>query len=134
MKKIQALANFLGEDQEEINQSSYNENLFEYGNQEYLVLTDEEADEEVKEYIKETLWAFNASFLADETDMPKEIFEALQPKCEGANEAILKLVEKTCGLDEFVESAVQSDGRGHFLSTYDGEENEEEKYFIYRTN
>lgn len=34
--KMKALAEFLGVEEEEIKQSSYNENLFEYGNQEYL--------------------------------------------------------------------------------------------------
>ena len=29
-------------------------------------------------------------------------------------------------IDEFVEDAVSAFGRGHFLSSYDGEENEEE--------
>ena len=40
--------------------------------------------------------------------------------------------------DHFVQDAVSSDGRGHFLSGYDGAENEEKVdgvwYFIYRTN
>lgn len=134
-EKIIALANFLEEsDHEEINVSSYNKNLFEYGNQEYLVVTDEEADEETEEYIKESVWSFNASFLADQTDMPKEIFEALQSKYEDGNNAVLKLIEKTCGIDEFVKEAVQLDGRGHFLSSYDGNENEEGRFFIYRKN
>ena len=37
-------------------------------------------------------------------------------------------------MDEFIEDAISSDGRGHFLSPYDGEENEEGDYFIYRIN
>ena len=37
--KMKALAEFLGVEEEEIKQSTYNENLFEYRNQEYLVCT-----------------------------------------------------------------------------------------------
>ncbi len=53
---------------------------------------------------------------------------------ERSNDAVLSLVERTCGLDDFVEDAVSADGRGHFLSHYDGEENEQGEYFIYRLN
>ena len=31
-------------------------------NESYMVLTDEEADEKVKEYIRDSVWAFNSSF------------------------------------------------------------------------
>jgi hypothetical protein len=56
-------------------------------------------------------------------------------KCEGANDAILALIEKTDGgLDGFVEEAISADGRGHFLSSYDGNENHESGFYIYRTN
>jgi hypothetical protein len=41
-------------------------------------------------------------------------------------------------IDEFVEDAIRYDGYGHFLSPYDGEENEIEvdgaTYYVYRTN
>ena len=56
-------------------------------------------------------------------------------KCEGANDAILALIKKTDGgLDGFVEDAISADGRGHFLSSYDGDENEENGFYIYRTS
>lgn len=102
----------------------------------YLVLTEDEAEEKLVEHVEETLWAFNASFLSNMTDMPQEVFEALQPQCEGANEAILAIVEKTCGIEELAEEAVRWDGRGHFLSPYDGHEIEisvgEDYYYCYR--
>ena len=70
--------------------------------------------------------------------MPEEIFSALSEKCESGNTAILALVEKTCGLDALVDSAVKADGYGHFLSSYDGKEGRVsvggENYFIYRIN
>ena len=106
----------------------------------YMVLTDEEADEKAADYIKESLWAFNATFLADMTDIPYEAFKAIADngKCESNNEAIERIINKTCGMDEFVQAAVNADGRGHFLSGYDGNENEETlegiTFYIYRTN
>ena len=54
-------------------------------------------------------------------------------KYDDANDTILALIDD---FDEFVSDAISADGRGRFLSYYDGEENEEvvngETYFIYR--
>lgn len=136
-QKIEALANFLEVDKEEINQSNYNENLFEYGNQEYLVLTDDEADEATKEYIEESVWSFKTDFIIQHSDAldydeaSRDIVKAILEKCEAGNEALKKLIDD---MDEFVEDAIDSDGRGAFLATYDSNENEEGEYFIYRTN
>ena len=58
--KIAELAEYLGCDADEIEVSSWNDLIFEYGNQEYLVLTDEEADEHVESYLLDDLWAFRA--------------------------------------------------------------------------
>lgn len=98
----------------------------------WSILTDEEANEQVKEYIAQSCVYFNATFLADMTDLPEEVFEALQDKCN--EEACLKIIEQTCGLDDFVEEAIRYDGRGHFLNSYDGHEYEVGQYFIYRHN
>lgn len=117
-----------------IEESSYTPNEYEAEGNTYLVLTDEEADEAAREGIAESLWAFNASFLAEQTELPEEVFTALQDKCEDANETFRKLVDTTCGLDSFVSEAVSSDGRAHFLNTYDGHEWQEGEFYIYRTN
>jgi hypothetical protein len=112
----------------------------EFDNDDYLVLTDEEADEKAKEYITDSLWAFNPSFLANMTDFDEEIFQAIADngKCESNNDVIYNTIQKTCGINDFVEAAVQADGRGHFMSSYDGNENEEtvqgETFYIYRQN
>ena len=109
--------------------------IYSFGHEEYMILTDDEADEKVAEYIKETVWAFNPSFLSCHSGIDEDVFKLLQEKCESANEAILKLIKD---FDHFVEDAIASDGRGHFLSGYDGEENDHEHdnetYYIYRTN
>lgn len=138
MSKIESLAEFLRVDQEDIEVSSYDKNLFEYGNQEYLVLTDNEADERCKEQIEESLWAFNTDFILEHSNLSewnertKQAFKKMQSElCEDANEIVKAIITD---LDEFVSDAIAADGRGHFLAGYDGEENEQDKYFIYRTN
>ena len=117
--------------------------IYSFDGEEYMILTDDEADEKVAEYIKDSVWAFNPSFLSSHSDIDEGVFKLLQDKCESANEAVLKLIKD---FDKFVEDAVGTDGRGHFLSSYDGEENEiglfkffcpeynNETYYIYRTN
>ena len=131
-----ALAAYLGIEAEDITEASYGKNQFDADGAEYLVLTDDEADEHATEYIKDSLWAFNPSFLAGETGIDQDVYDALvkNDKCESNNDAVYSLVKATCGLDTLVESAISADGRGHFMSSYDGEENEEGQFFIYRTN
>jgi hypothetical protein len=90
----------------------------------HLILTDEEADERTAESIRQSAWAFNASFLVGylPEGVGTEVIEALQPQCEGANDAILAMIGER--FDEFVADAISADGRGHFLAGYDGNENE----------
>lgn len=95
-----------------------------YG-REYAVGTDDEAEQAARDYIENTLWAFNADFLAGQTDLPVEVFTALQGKYEDSNDTLRTLIERSDdGLDGFVDEAISADGRGHFLSGYDGRENE----------
>ena len=120
----------------------YSEEILTLGNKEYLVLTDNEADEKVTEEIKNSLWAFNASFILSECGLDlsgEESLKQMQERnCEDANDFILSLVEKCCGLDKFVEAAISADGRGHYLDQYSGNENEvvlnNETFYIYRIN
>lgn len=132
--RIHALAAHLGRDVEEL-EPGYGDEI-ELGRESYRVLTDAEADAAVVEYVRDTLWAFDASFLASETGLPSEMFEALQHRCEGANDAFLTVIERSeGGLEGFAESAVSSDGRGHFLAGYDGYEVDlGSDLYAYRTN
>ena len=104
-----------------------------------FALTDEEADQAACDYIEQAVWAFNSDFLQDMTGIPQEMFEAVQDKCEGANDAITACIEATCGMESFVDNAIDADGRGHFLSCYDSQEVEFEKEdgsfgYAYRIN
>jgi hypothetical protein len=87
------------------------------------------------EYIKESVWAFKPEFLAAHAldGIDAEVIKAIQDnnRCEGNNKALTALVKD---IDYLVHDAVKCDGRGHFMNTYDGEENEMGEYFIYRLN
>jgi len=112
---------------------------YEYIDDNYLVLTKEEADEAAKEYIEENVWAFNASFITDHSKLPCEaieIVQAFQEKYEdAANETILALIGD---FDKFVSDAISAYGRGHFMDSYDGREHgvniDGTYYYVYRMN
>lgn len=133
MTKKEALAKFLEIETDEVEANQYNGEILEADGGEYLVCTDEEADEEAKEKILDLIWAFNPEFLRAHLPdgMTEDVIKAIQTTCEGANEPLKAMIKD---LDHFVEDAIGADGRGHFISSYDGEENEEDVYFIYRVN
>ena len=103
---------------------------------EYLIVDDYLADRLVTEYIEDSLWAFNSDFLSSVTGFDKTIFDDISRLGEDSNGAITALIKSSRGIDEVVSEAIACDGRGHFLSSYDGEEIEilvgDEIYFAYR--
>ena len=113
----------------------YDENNFDTDYGEYLVVTDDEAYEECKECIEQSLWVFNSWFLSNHSEVSEEVFKKLSELYEDSNDAIKSLI---IDFDEFVENAISADGRGHFMNSYDGNEYEEKVgdtwYYIYRTN
>ena len=135
--KVQALKLFLDIDENDIEDISWTDHLdpFTYGNSEYLILTDDEADDKAKEYILDTLWAFTPQFLSSHSGIDESVFKCLQEQYETANDPILRLIKD---VDHFVDDAIACDGRGHFISSYDGEEAYEnyanETFYIYRVN
>lgn len=135
--KEQAMANYLECEVDDLRERSYDHcGLTMYDN--YAIGTDEEADEAAAQYIKDTLWAFNASFIVSECSLDGSLAECIQTwqqeKCEDANDGIESLIENSCGIEEFIESAISADGRGHFMSSYDGNEIEQDGFYIYRIN
>src|SRR5688572_9585292 len=125
--RIKALAKFLACEPGEITEARYRENTFEFDREEYLVLTDSEADTATRATIEDSLWAFRASFIAahanaDLDDAAIKALEKMQGElCESAGPLVRALIKD---FDHFVQDAIRADGRGHFLSGYDGEENE----------
>lgn len=87
----------------------------------WRILTDSEADEAAKEYILDSVWAFNTSFLMAHVkeNITEECLDALKEQYEDGNAAILELLKD---VDHFVSDAIMCDGRGHFMSSYDGNE------------
>ena len=134
-KKERVIAEFLGCEIEDLTEKNYNcYGLPIYSD--YAIGTDEEADEAAREYIQDSLWAFNASFIIGECNLDYSLEDMItnwqQEKCESANDGIRSLIDNSCGIDEFVNSAISADGRGHFLATYDGNEIEQDGFYIYR--
>lgn len=135
---------FTAEEAEDLTYEKQWDSFCAYG-YEYLVLTDEEADKAVKKSILEDLWAFSPRFVVMHTkfymessieadEAFEEALKEMQDKlCEDANPIVRALI---VNIDEFIENAIQADGRGHFLSSYDGEEIElnNGKYYAYRIN
>ena len=114
----------------------YDEAESDIDSDDYLVLTDKEADERCREEIEEMVWAFTPSFLSVHTGVDNKAIEVIQSSMyESANESLTAMIKD---FDHFVEDAISCDGRGHFLAGYDHEENhiefDEVDYYIYRRN
>ena len=114
--------------------------VLELADGEYAVaLSDEDADSAAKEYIENSLWAFNSSTLEELTGIPNEMFSAVQEtRCESSNDAIRICIDATCGIESFVDNVLESDGRGFYLALYNSEEIEhyfdDETIYLYRIN
>ena len=95
------------------------------GEGEYAVAENEAAAQAAaNESARDSLWAFNSSFIARflelNTDQAKAIEEMQRKLCEDAQPIIELLIGDR--RHEFLTEAVDADGRGHFLSPYDSEE------------
>ena len=135
--KKEALECFLSEEVKNVC-----DNIFENeSGDKYMVLTDDEADIEAENRIRESLWAFNADFILKHTNFYRisteeedQVFinslKVMQNTlCENANDLVYAMIED---IDIFIGGAIEADGRGHFISMYDGEENEQNGFYIYR--
>lgn len=119
--KVRALCSFLNCEPSELSlerHSRYDMAVFSYGNQEYAVATDEEAD---------IAWNQSLDSYIEECIEPELNFDKL-----GSLGNYVKFDREMWIRD------AKMDGRGHSLSPYDGEENEEKIgdawFYIYRTN
>ena len=135
---------FTAEEAEDFTYEKQWDSFCAYG-YEYMVLTEDEADLASREYILDSLWAFNPHFIlrhtnfystssVEEDEAFEDALKELQGRiCEGANPIVRALI---VNLDDFVNDAIQADGRGHFIAQYDGEEIEIDggKYYAYRMN
>ena len=121
----------------DVDESRWGEGEFSTAHGDYLVLDDDEADIVVRSRILDLVWAFMPEFLVPHLidGINEDVVKILQEKCESANEPLTAMIKD---VDHFIDDAVKSDGRGHFLSGYDGNESEYtfkgETVYIYRTN
>lgn len=110
--RIFALANFLKVDVSELEATSYDDKSIEYGSEQYLVVTDDEADE---------LW---------DEDLENYIEECI----------LHELPEQYQGYfdNEKFKRDARIDGRAHSLNRYDGGEEfitvDNQEFYIYRQN
>lgn len=144
MENITWFGNFTNEQTEKIKEyvsENYSTNT------DVMVMTEQAREKEAKDCIRESLWAFNSSFIVNhiKESVVKEMSDYEYDKlesvisnitgdmCESANGLIFALIED---FDEFFEEAISCDGYGHFLNKYDGTEDEVdvdgEWFFIYR--
>ena len=102
------------------------------GDEYAVATTEQEAFEACCESIENTLCYFNASFLAEQTELPIEVFEALANASFEDNEVYKDLIERVTTIENFVQEAIDCDGMGHFLATYDLKERMIGEYRLYR--
>lgn len=146
--KCTALAEFL-ECDVQIIISPHHENFFEVWKQEYLVLTEQEADIAIARQIEEDeLWLFypdwiiKHTLLRDGTQFEDsehktilQAFTVIQEHLMEMSHPMLKgLIEATCGMPLFIKEAIAHNGRGHFLAPYDRDEKRQGDFYIYRMN
>lgn len=93
-----------------------------YG-EEWVVLTEEEAEEWAYDYLVENIDNFNSNFLSEYTGVSEEMIDAIKEHGEDSRHVITVLVAcQEGGLEGLVHEAIIRDGMGEFISTYDGEE------------
>ena len=117
--------------------NSFDELDFDGGG--WTICTYEEAEKRAKDYILDTVWAFNASFISSHSGIDSDIIAAVQAndKCESNNELLLKIINNK---EHFVNDAIGCGGLGNFLNSYDGEcielgNDKQGVYWVaYRTN
>jgi hypothetical protein len=99
----------------------------------FLVVDEEGRHAELIEYVQNSLWAFNPSFIMD--NLREDIENDLSSYDRGQLENSLKLLQENMSegansivraligdIEEFAEAAASVDGHGHFLGQYDNEE------------
>ena len=136
--KPEALATFLECDPDEVSEDQV-WGHFDAPGGEYSVFTEDEAEEAAGEYIRDSVWAFTAWFIADHAPdgITSDHIDAMRgDSCEECNDAMIALVEAGSGMDRFISDAIGMDGLGHFLAHYDHEENDSPcgQFLIFRTN
>lgn len=98
--------------------------------EEYAVAEgEEEATKAARQVVEDTICYFRPDFLAAHSDVPEKVFMFLAGSCFDDNEAYKAMIYD---VEDFIDDAIDADGRGHFLNTYDSKEHEIGEYFLYQ--
>jgi hypothetical protein len=98
--------------------------------EEYAVAEGEEAaNKAARRAIEDSICYFRPDFLADHSDVPEEVFVFLANKCFDNNEAYKAMIYD---VDDFIDDAIDADGRGRFLNSCDSKEHKIGEYFLYQ--
>ena len=92
---------------------------------------EEEATKAARQAVEDSICYFRPDFLAAHSDVPEEVFDFFANKCFDNNEAYKAMIYD---VDDFIDDAIDADGRGHFLNTCDSKEYEIGEYFLYQIN
>ncbi len=110
---------------------------FKVGDEEYLVCYHLQADRRAYAAIRESVWAFNPDFILrhakiEATPAVVAALREMQSRlCESANPLVLAMIKN---FHAFAKEAISIDGRGHFISMYDGVSRKIDDHYIYRIN
>lgn len=139
-KKIAALAEYFGIAPERIsknnNENIYNTCMYLIDDNRFYVADEREADKLARAFILEDIWSFRPEFILDHSKALQEggsqavsAFKQMQEvMCENCTPIVKALIDD---IDRFVKDAIAIEGRGHFISLYDGEEHEKNGIKIY---
>lgn len=104
----------------------------------WLVVDNRDIDEFVRDLVSKRVWAYHSKALSECTGEPVEVFRLLQTLYEDSNNAILAIINHTCGLDTFIMTMIANLGRGMVVGQYDSTEYElkigKNVYWVYRVN
>lgn len=92
---------------------------------------EEEANKAARQSIEDSICYFRPDFIAAHSDVPEEVFDFLANKCFDNNEAYKSMIYD---VDDFIDDAIDADGRGRFLNVCDSKEYKIGEYFLYQIN
>lgn len=146
---VSQLVEFTGLDPEDLESGKFDDD--------WKLYDEDEREAALIEYCMNTCHYFDPWFLSDFTGLPESLFKTLATTTseDDQHNAVLTLIkgmgpkndpQKTANwceeanLEEFARQAAKVDGYGHFLASYDGQEQEitntkgQVVYYLYRIN
>jgi hypothetical protein len=116
----------------------YEEGQFFIGSREYRCLTKREILLRAKVNIIDNLWTFKHSFLRRYSKSIDAINEKTWTKLAGGayesfNVVVLSMITARA-LKELTYDAIEIDGLGHFINSYDGTYEQIDDFYFFRTN